>query len=41
MSPIPSPVPFRRTALRTLFSPMGLFVGFVVLLISTCPGARG
>lgn len=41
MSPIPSPTPIRRTVLRMLFSPAGLLFGFVVLLIATCPGARG
>lgn len=41
MSPIPSPTPIRRTVLRILFSPAGLLFGFVVLLIATCPGARG
>lgn len=41
MSPIPCPTPLRRTILRLVFSPMGLLCGFVVLLIATCPGARG
>lgn len=41
MSPIPSPTPLRRVAARLLFSPAGLLFGFVVLLIVTCPGARG
>ena len=41
MSPLPSPTPMRRTFLRILFSPAGLLCGFVVLLITTCPGARG
>lgn len=41
MSPIPSPTPLRRTLARLLFSPAGLLFGFVVLLITTCPGARG
>lgn len=41
MSPIPSPTPLRRVAARLLFSPAGLLFGFVVLLIATCPGARG
>lgn len=41
MSPIPSPAPLRRTVARILFSPAALLFGFVVLLITTCPGARG
>lgn len=41
MSPIPSPTPLRRRLARLLFSPVGLLCGFVVLLIATCPGARG
>lgn len=41
MSPVPSPVPLRRTLSRVLFSPTGLLFAFVVLLITTCPGARG
>lgn len=41
MSPIPSPVPLRRTVARLLFSPTGLLFAFVVLLLTTCPGARG
>lgn len=41
MSPIPSPTPLRRTIARLLFSPAALLLGFVVLLITTCPGARG
>ena len=41
MSPIPSPTPLRRRLARVLFSPAGLLFGFVVLLIVTCPGARG
>lgn len=41
MSPIPSPTPLRRTLCRLLFSPAGLLFGFVLLLIATCPGARG
>lgn len=41
MSPIPSPAPLRRAFLRALFSPGSLLFGFVVLIIITCPGARG
>lgn len=41
MSPVPSPVPLRRKLSRFLFSPTGLLFAFVVLLITTCPGARG
>jgi hypothetical protein len=41
MSPIPSPTPLRRRLSRLLFSPAGLLFGFVLLLIATCPGARG
>lgn len=41
MSPIPSPTPLRRKLGRLLFSPAGLLFGFVMLLIVTCPGARG
>lgn len=41
MSPLPSPTPLRRALLRALFSPIGLLCGFVVLIIVTCPGARG
>ena len=41
MSPIPSPTPLRRVFARLLFSPAGLLCGFVVLLVLTCPGARG
>ncbi len=41
MSPLPSPSPLRRAFVRALFSPAGLLFGFVVLLIVTCPGARG
>lgn len=41
MSPIPSPTPLRRAVARILFSPAGLLFGFVVLLIATCPNARG
>lgn len=41
MSPIPSPTPLRRKLSRLLFSPAGLLFGFVLLLIATCPGARG
>ena len=41
MSPIPSPTPLRRKLGRLLFSPAGLLFGFVLLLIATCPGARG
>lgn len=41
MSPLPSPTPLRRALLRVVFSPAGLLFGFVVLLLVTCPGARG
>ena len=41
MSPLPSPRPIRQKILRAMFSPIGLLCGFVVLLIATCPGARG
>lgn len=41
MSPVPSPMPLGRSLARILFSPPSLLVGFVVLLIGTCPGARG
>ena len=41
MSPIPAPAPLRRAILRVVFSPAGLLCGFVLLLIATCPGARG
>lgn len=41
MSPLPSPTPVRSAILRMVFSPTGLLLGFVVLLIVTCPGARG
>jgi hypothetical protein len=41
MSPLPSPTPLRRTVLRMLFSPGSLLFGFVVLIITMCPGARG
>lgn len=41
MSPLPSPTPLRRKFTRVLFSPAGLLFGFLVLLITTCPGARG
>lgn len=41
MSPLPSPTPIRRAFLRVVFSPVGLLCGFVVLLLVTCPGARG
>lgn len=41
MSPIPSPTPLRRRFVRALFSPAGLLFGFVLLIIVTCPGARG
>lgn len=41
MSPLPSPVPLRRAILRMLFSPASLLLGFVVFIITTCPGARG
>lgn len=41
MSPLPSPTPLRRVFLRMVFSPAGLLFGFVVLLLVTCPGARG
>lgn len=41
MSPIPSPAPLRRRLARVLFSPASLLFGFVVLIIVTCPGARG
>lgn len=40
MSPLPSPSPLRNAILRTVFSPMGLFFGFVVLIMVMCPGAR-
>lgn len=41
MSPVPSPIPLRIAFARMLFSPPSLLLGFVVLLIATCPGARG
>ena len=41
MSPVPSSFPLRRKVSQFLFSPTGLLVGFVVLLIATCPNARG
>lgn len=41
MSPLPSPTPVRNAIVRMIFSPIGLLCGFVVLLITTCPGARG
>lgn len=41
MSPLPSPTPLRSLLLKVVFSPAGLLCGFVVLLIATCPGARG
>lgn len=41
MSPVPSPMPLGRSFARILFSPPSLLLGFVVLLIGTCPGARG
>jgi hypothetical protein len=41
MSPLPNPTPIRRTILRIVFSPAALLCGFIVLVISTCPGARG
>ena len=41
MSPLPCPTPLRRAILRKLFSPAGLLLGFVVFIITTCPGARG
>lgn len=41
MSPIPSPTPLRRVFARLLFSPASLLFGFVVLIVVTCPGARG
>lgn len=41
MSPLPNPAPVRHAILRTLFSPTGLLLCFVVLVIFTCPGARG
>ena len=40
MSPLPSPTPVRTALLRMIFSPTGLLLGFVVLIIATCPGAR-
>ncbi|MFM9059495.1 MAG: hypothetical protein ACKOSQ_10290 [Planctomycetaceae bacterium] len=41
MSPLPSPTPVRNVIVRLVFSPIGLLCGFVVLLITTCPSARG
>lgn len=41
MSPLPSPTPVRSALLRMIFSPTGLLLGFVVLIIATCPNARG
>lgn len=41
MSPLPSPIPLRHRLARLLSSPASLLFGFVVLLILTCPGARG
>lgn len=41
MSPVPSPMPLRISFARILFSPPSLLLGFVALLIVTCPGARG
>lgn len=41
MSPLPSPTPLRRSIARVMFSPLGLLFGFVVLIMITCPGARG
>ena len=41
MSPVPLPRRVRSTILRMMFSRTGLLCGFVVLVIFTCPGARG
>lgn len=41
MSPLPNPTPIRHAILRIVFSPAALLCGFIVLVISTCPGARG
>lgn len=41
MSPLPSPAPLRRSILKVMFSPLGLFCGFVLIIMATCPGARG
>lgn len=36
-----NPANTRRSVLRLICSPGGLAVGFVVLLVATCPGSRG
>jgi hypothetical protein len=41
MSPVPEQIPRRISFARVLCSPPSLLLGFVVLLIVTCPGARG
>lgn len=41
MSPLPNPAPTRYALLRVLCSPTSLLLYFVVIVIVTCPGARG
>ncbi|MFM7107054.1 MAG: hypothetical protein ACKOZU_00335 [Planctomycetaceae bacterium] len=41
MPRLPLPAPVRRAIVGMMLSPAGLMCGFVVLLLVTCPGARG